>query len=165
MPAGAADPADRSVSRCRAPCCIPVRDRVSSWCWTSRCRSGGGVSADGTIIDRHHPQCGVSLTGRVVVMTAGRGSSSSSSVLAEQIRAGTAPAAIVLAEPDTILLLGAVVAAELYGRCLPVLVTSALVELPRTGLAHIDARWLPPPDNASGTDSACGTTTVVVTKL
>lgn len=80
----------------------------------------GGVSADGEIVDAHHRQCGTSITGRVVAMTSGRGSSSASSVLAEQIRSGSAPAAIILAEPDTILVLGAVVAAELYGRSMPI---------------------------------------------
>jgi predicted aconitase with swiveling domain len=80
----------------------------------------GGVSAEGIVIDRHHPQLGTSLSGLVVAMTAGRGSSSSSSVLAELIRAGRAPAGIVLAEGDTIIVLGAIVAAELYALSLPV---------------------------------------------
>jgi predicted aconitase with swiveling domain len=53
-------------------------------------------------------------------MPSGRGSSSSSSVLAEAIRLGTAPAGIVLREPDPIVVLGAVVARELYGVELPV---------------------------------------------
>jgi uncharacterized protein len=53
-------------------------------------------------------------------MPSGRGSSSSSSVLAEAIRAGTAPIAIVLFEPDPILALGAIVARELYGRTIPI---------------------------------------------
>jgi len=55
-------------------------------------------------------------------MPSGRGSSSSSSVLAEAVRAGTAPAAVVLLEPDPILAVGAVVAAELYDRRMPVVV-------------------------------------------
>ncbi len=55
-------------------------------------------------------------------MPSGRGSSSSSSVLAEAIRAGTAPAGIILLEPDGILVLGALVARELYGRSIPVIV-------------------------------------------
>jgi len=55
-------------------------------------------------------------------MPFGRGSSSSSTVLAEAIRLGTAPAAIVLLEPDPILALGAIVAKELYGRALPIVV-------------------------------------------
>lgn len=81
----------------------------------------GGMNPDsGVIIDRQHPQCGTGLTGRILVMTSGRGSSSSSSVLAEATRAETAPAGIVLAEPDEIVVLGALVAAELYGATLPV---------------------------------------------
>jgi predicted aconitase with swiveling domain len=73
------------------------------------------------VIDVHHPQRGALLTGRVLVMPAGRGSSSSSYVLAEAIRAGTAPAAIVLRDVDPILALGAIVARELYGSRVPVL--------------------------------------------
>ena len=57
-------------------------------------------------------------------MPSGRGSSSSSSVLAEAIRAGTAPAAIVLGEADPILALGAIVARELFGTTIPVVVTA-----------------------------------------
>ena len=83
----------------------------------------GGVDAeDGTIIDRHHPQAGETVRGKVLVMPSGRGSSSSSSVLAETIRAGTGPVAIVLAEPDGILALGALVASKLYGKTTPVVV-------------------------------------------
>jgi predicted aconitase with swiveling domain len=45
-------------------------------------------------------------------------------VLAEAVRAGTAPAAILLREPDLILSIGAAVAAELYGVDVPVVVLS-----------------------------------------
>jgi uncharacterized protein len=83
---------------------------------------GGVDPADGTIIDRHHPQAGQSVRGSVLVMPSGRGSSSSSSVLAETIRAATGPVAIVLAEPDGILALGALVASKLYGKSTPVVV-------------------------------------------
>jgi predicted aconitase with swiveling domain len=86
---------------------------------------GGLDSATGRIIDQRHPQRGAVVTGRILVMPGGRGSSSSSSVLAEAIRAGTAPAAILLAEPDLIIALGAHVAAELYGRSVPIVVISA----------------------------------------
>ena len=83
----------------------------------------GGVDSDtGAIIDRRHPQAGRSLTGHILVMPSGRGSSSSSSVLAEAIRTGTAPAGIVLAEPDGIVVLGALVARELYGTAVPIVV-------------------------------------------
>jgi predicted aconitase with swiveling domain len=83
---------------------------------------GGVDPATGEVVDVHHPQRGANVAGRVLITPSGRGSSSSSSVLAECVRAGTAPAAIVLAEPDPILALGAIVARELYGRTIPVVV-------------------------------------------
>lgn len=55
-------------------------------------------------------------------MEYGRGSSSSTGVLAEAIRLGTAPVAIVLAEADIIVMLGALVADDLYGIPCPVVV-------------------------------------------
>jgi predicted aconitase with swiveling domain len=83
----------------------------------------GGVDPEtGSVVDVRHPQRGANVTGRILVLPSGRGSSSSSSVLAESIRAGTAPAAIVLGEPDPILALGAIVARELYGTRMPVVV-------------------------------------------
>jgi hypothetical protein len=85
---------------------------------------GGVASATGDVIDVRHPQRGANVAGRVLVMPSGRGSSSSSSVLAEAIRTGTAPAAIVLLEPDPILALGAIVARELYGVAIPIVVTA-----------------------------------------
>jgi predicted aconitase with swiveling domain len=82
---------------------------------------GGIDPGTGIIIDGRHPQRGISVEGRVLVMRSVRGSSSSSSVLAEAVRAGRAPAAILLGERDLILAVGAAVAEELYGRRLPIL--------------------------------------------
>ena len=86
---------------------------------------GGVDPGSGAITDARHPQLGSSVKGRVLVMRAVRGSSSSSSVLAETVRAGCAPAAILLGEPDLILAVGAAVAGELYGIRVPVLHLSA----------------------------------------
>ena len=83
---------------------------------------GGLDPATGRVVDVHHPQRDALVAGRVLVMPSGRGSSSSSSVLAEAIRAGTGPAAIVLAEADPIVAVGAMVARELYGIVVPVAV-------------------------------------------
>lgn len=83
---------------------------------------GGMDPATGELIDAHHPQRGANLAGRVVIMASGRGSSSSASVLAEAVRAGTAPAAILLGEPDLILAIGSTVAEELYGIRVPIVV-------------------------------------------
>lgn len=76
---------------------------------------GGYDPESGTIIDRSHPQRGQNLAGKIVAMPHGRGSSSASSVLAEALRMGTGPAAIILGEPDQILVIGALVARLLYG--------------------------------------------------
>ena len=45
-------------------------------------------------------------------------------MLAESIRLGTGPAGIVLGERDEIIAVGALVAAELYGNAIPVVVAS-----------------------------------------
>lgn len=107
--------ADRTLlpGEARGPALV-LGEPISLW--------GGLDPETGEIIDRRHPQSGVITTGKVVVMPGGRGSSSSSSVLAEAIRSGTAPAAIVLGEADDIILLGAMVAEELYGVTCPVVV-------------------------------------------
>ncbi len=86
---------------------------------------GGLDPATGRIVDPHHARNGELVAGRVLVMRAVRGSSSSASVLAEAVRAGTAPAAILLGEPDLILAVGSAVAAELYGSAVPVVLLRA----------------------------------------
>lgn len=95
---------------------LVLDEAVSLW--------GGMDPATGEIVDTHHPQRGARVAGRVMVMPSGRGSSSSASVLVEAARVGTAPAAIVLAEPDLILAIGSAVAHELYGVRIPIIVRS-----------------------------------------
>lgn len=83
----------------------------------------GGIDVEsGRIIDRSHPDLGRCVTGTILVMPGGRGSSSSSSVLAESLRRGTGPAGIVLSVPDPILTVGALVARALYGIRCPIVV-------------------------------------------
>lgn len=92
----------------------------------------GGVDVEtGRIIDHTHPDLGKVITGQVLVMPGGRGSSSSASVFAESIRRGTGPAAVVLATPDPILTVGALVAQSLYGLRCPIVVCA--IEAIRTG--------------------------------
>ncbi|MFI8849241.1 aconitase X swivel domain-containing protein [Streptomyces sp. NPDC053499] len=100
----------------------------------------GGVGEDGTVVDVHHPQHGQSLTGRVVVMRSGRGSSSSAAVLAQRLQDGTAPAALVLASCDTILVVGALVAAELYDVHLPIVQADPGAIATLAGHVHVTAR-------------------------
>jgi predicted aconitase with swiveling domain len=83
----------------------------------------GGVDVEtGAIIDRSHPDLGKTVTGRVLVMPSGRGSSSSASVLAEMIRRQLGPAGIVLARADSILTVACLVAQTLYGVRCPIVV-------------------------------------------
>ncbi len=83
---------------------------------------GGLDPESGEIIDRRHPASGVNVAGVVLLMPIGRGSSSASSILLEAVRTGMAPAAIITAEPDPILALGAAVAHEMYATAPPVVV-------------------------------------------
>lgn len=86
----------------------------------------GGLDPEtGEIIDRRHPSSGENVAGRVLVLPAGRGSSSASSILLEAVRTGKAPAGIITAERDPILALGAAVAREMYGAAPPVIVLEA----------------------------------------
>jgi len=107
---------------------------------------GGYDAEQGRVVEAGHPQNGARLAGRVMLMERAKGSSSSSSVLAEAIRNGTGPAAIVMRERDLIVGLGCIVASELYGLHVPVVVVEeatwqALVALCSAGHRelHIDA--------------------------
>ena len=94
---------------------LKLSEPVSFW---------GGIGPDGRIIDVHHPQHGAEVTGRILVMRSGRGSSSGTYVLAELLRLGLAPAGIILTEPDGIIATGALVAAELYAVQMPIVTVS-----------------------------------------
>jgi predicted aconitase with swiveling domain len=95
----------------------------------------GGLDPEtGDIIDQRHPNWGDNVTGKVLVLPIGRGSSSASSILLEAVRQGKAPAAIVLAETDAILALGAAVAREMYDQAPPIVVVdTAVYQQLRTG--------------------------------
>src|SRR5699024_8812737 len=86
---------------------------------------GGVDPASGRVIDHHHPLHGESWNGRVLVIPQGRGSCTGSAVLLEAIHAGHAPALIVLSQVDAIIALGAIVAEEVLGQSLPVIVLDA----------------------------------------
>ncbi|GJH16725.1 DUF126 domain-containing protein [Caballeronia novacaledonica] len=111
----------------------------------------GGYDAErGVIVDATHAGHGQSLASRILVMPRARGSSSSSSVLAEALRNGTGPLGIVLTERDLILSIGAIVANELYASDVPVvMVDEAAFAQIATADAHIeiDARDTARPAN------------------
>ena len=88
---------------------------------------GGFDLESGKVSDVNHPQHGEVIAGRILVMPGGRGSSSSSSILLESARLGIQPKAIVITDCDPILVVGALVAAELYGVSIPVVQAGAEV--------------------------------------
>lgn len=82
---------------------------------------GGVDPATGRVIDVHHPLHGRCLTGAILMMPSSRGSCSGSGVLLDLALSGRAPAALVFSEPEDVVTLGALVAAEMFGKALPVL--------------------------------------------
>lgn len=95
----------------------------------------------GVILDVHHPQRGVCLSGTILLMRESKGSGSAPGAIAEAIRLGTAPAGLVLVTPDINLAVGAEVAEALYGRsCAVVSVSEAeLAALSRHARLRISA--------------------------
>ncbi len=85
---------------------------------------GGIDPATGEIVDRRHEKCGRTVSGRVFAFPNGKGSSTASATLLECIRRGTAPAAIINSAVDAVLVLGSIVADELYGKCVPIMLVS-----------------------------------------
>ncbi len=85
----------------------------------------GGLSLEtGRIVDIHAPQRGALVAGQILVMDVGRGSSTSSTVLAESLRLGTGPAGIILPGSDQILVMGSLIARLLYDVVCPIVVLS-----------------------------------------
>ncbi len=80
---------------------------------------GGYDYHSGEIIDRRHPLCGKIAAGCILCLPSARGSSTTTAVLLEAIKAGTAPAAIVTTGVDTFFALASIVADELYGLPIP----------------------------------------------
>ena len=102
------------------------REPLSFW--------GGYDQETGEIIDRRHPLSGQNAAGRILVLPHSRGSSTTTAVLLEALRAGTAPAAIVTTAEDAFFALAGVVAEEMYGSGIPILsVDQAAFERLETG--------------------------------
>ena len=85
---------------------------------------GGYDHHTGQITDRRHPLSGVIASGRVLAVPFTRGSSTTTAVLLEAVRAGTAPAAILTTGVDSFFALASIVADEMYARPIPVVAVS-----------------------------------------
>lgn len=116
------------------------REPLSFW--------GGYNQETGEIIDRRHPLSGQNAAGRILVLPHSRGSSTTTAVLLEALRAGTAPAAIVTTAEDAFFALAAVVAEEMYGSAIPILSvdlveferleTGQQIQIEADGTVHLD---------------------------
>ena len=82
---------------------------------------GGYDFHTGEIIDRHHPLAGVRAGGRILAVPFSKGSSTTTAVLLEAVRAGTAPAAILTTGVDSFFALASIVADLMYGKSFPVI--------------------------------------------
>ena len=85
---------------------------------------GGYDWKSGEIIDRRHPLSGMLAKGKILAVPFTRGSSTTTAVLLESIREGTAPNAIITTATDFFFALASVVADELYTKPLPLIAVS-----------------------------------------
>lgn len=82
---------------------------------------GGYDYKTGKIIDRRHPLAGKSAADRVLAVPFTRGSSTTTAVLLEAVKVGTAPAAILTTGVDPFFALASIVADIMYGKPIPLL--------------------------------------------
>jgi predicted aconitase with swiveling domain len=92
---------------------LVTADALSFW--------GGYDFHTGTIIDKHHPLAGVCAAGKILAVPFSKGSSTTTAVLLEAVRAGTAPAAILTTGVDPFFALASIVADVMYGKSFPVI--------------------------------------------
>ena len=85
---------------------------------------GGYDWRTGEIIDRRHILSGAIAKDKILAIPFTRGSSTTTAVLLEAIRAKTAPAAIITTDTDFFFALASVVADELYESPLPLVALS-----------------------------------------
>jgi predicted aconitase with swiveling domain len=102
---------------------------------------GGVDPVSGRIIDARHPDRGALIAGRILCLPGMIGSSSASAVMLELLRAGLAPAALVLGETDAILALGVIVGREMGYVTIPVVELAAAeqAKLPQEAPVRIAA--------------------------
>jgi predicted aconitase with swiveling domain len=92
---------------------LVTSDALSFW--------GGYDFHTGEIIDKHHPLAGVRAAGRILAVPFSKGSSTTTAVLLEAVRAGTAPAAILTTGVDSFFALASIVADVMYAKSFPVI--------------------------------------------
>ena len=91
---------------------LVAADPLSFW--------GGYDQNTGEIIDRRHSLSGKIAAGRILALPFSRGSSTTTAVLLEAIKAGKAPAAILTTGTDSFFALASIVADEMYQTPIPI---------------------------------------------
>ncbi|MCP5084519.1 MAG: DUF126 domain-containing protein [Alphaproteobacteria bacterium] len=81
---------------------------------------GGFDPQTGRVVDQHHPQAGALAGGTVLALPETRGSAGTPAGVAEAIRKGCGPVAIITAKKDVNLVAGVMTARQLYDICVPV---------------------------------------------
>jgi predicted aconitase/predicted aconitase with swiveling domain len=81
---------------------------------------GGVSSKTSEIIDRHHPLSGQYLHDNILAIPGGRGSCTGSSVMLELLLKDKGPKAMIFERQENILILGVIVAEEIFGKTIPV---------------------------------------------
>lgn len=85
---------------------------------------GGYDYHTGEITDRRHPLSGSIASRRILAVPFTRGSSTTTAVLLEAVRAGSAPAAILTTGVDSFFALASIVANEMYAKPIPIVAIS-----------------------------------------
>ena len=82
---------------------------------------GGFNPVNGEIIDVHHPQYQQHVGQSILCIPKSRGSAGTPAAIAETLRNGSGPTAFILANPDTNISVGVMVANRLYELEVPVI--------------------------------------------
>ncbi len=80
---------------------VVSKEPISFW--------GGLDRETGMIVDRNHELAGVTVTGKILVFPRGKGSTGGSRTLYASAKKGTAPAAIINVQAESIIATGAIV--------------------------------------------------------
>lgn len=83
----------------------------------------GGVDHEtGNVIDRSHPLNGQCMKDKILAIPGGRGSCSGSATILELIMNGNGPSALIFERTNEILAVGVLVAEELFGKKIPMVI-------------------------------------------
>ena len=83
---------------------------------------GGVDPVTGKVIDPRHELFDQCITGKVLAFPCGKGSTGAPMVVLELAKQGTAPAAMINIETDSMLVAGPIISKHFYGTTIPVVV-------------------------------------------